>query len=67
MAVFGLRTERPAAVGGQADAFINLLIEMRRDLCQQKLWALSDQVRDRLAELGVLLEDSKEGTTWRWK
>ncbi|HNT23884.1 MAG TPA: cysteine--tRNA ligase [Anaerolineales bacterium] len=67
MAVFGLRTERPAAVGGQADAFINLLIEMRRDLRQQKLWALSDQVRDRLAELGVLLEDSKEGTTWRWK
>jgi cysteinyl-tRNA synthetase len=24
-------------------------------------------VRDHLAELGVLLEDSKEGTTWRWK
>jgi cysteinyl-tRNA synthetase len=31
------------------------------------LWELSDQVRDRLAELGVLLEDSKTGTTWRWK
>ncbi len=67
MAVFGLRTERPAAAGGQADAFVELLIEMRRDLRQQKLWALSDKVRDRLAELGVLLEDSKEGTTWRWK
>ena len=67
MGVFGLHAERPAAVGGQADAFVELLIEMRRDLRQQKLWALSDKVRDRLAELGVLLEDSKEGTTWRWK
>ena len=64
--VFGLRTER-AAGGNQADAFINLLIEIRRELRSQKLWALSDLVRDRLAELGVLLEDSKEGTTWRWK
>jgi cysteinyl-tRNA synthetase len=66
MLVFGLRPEREA-VGSQADAFIDLLIEIRRELRSQKLWALSDQVRDRLTELGVLLEDSKEGTTWRWK
>jgi len=66
MQVFGLHPERETG-GSQADAFINLLIEMRRELRSQKLWALSDLVRDRLAELGVLLEDSKEGTTWRWK
>jgi cysteinyl-tRNA synthetase len=66
MQVFGLRPERETG-GSQADAFINLLIEIRRELRSQKLWALSDRVRDRLAELGVLLEDSKEGTTWRWK
>jgi cysteinyl-tRNA synthetase len=66
MQVFGLRPEREIG-GSQADAFIDLLIEVRRELRSQKLWALSDLVRDRLAELGVLLEDSKEGTTWRWK
>ena len=66
MQVFGLRPERETG-GSQADAFINLLIEIRRELRSQKLWALSDRVRDQLAELGVLLEDSKEGTTWRWK
>jgi cysteinyl-tRNA synthetase len=66
MGVFGLRVER-AEKGGQADAFIELLIQVRRELRQQKLWALSDKVRDQLAELGVLLEDSKDGTTWRWK
>jgi cysteinyl-tRNA synthetase len=65
--VLGLRPERARPVGGQADAFIALLIEVRAELRKQKLWALSDLVRDRLAELGVLLEDSKDGTTWHWK
>jgi cysteinyl-tRNA synthetase len=64
--VFGLRPERPGQAG-EATPFIQLLIDLRRDLRQQKLWALSDQIRARLAELGVLLEDSKDGTTWRWK
>jgi cysteinyl-tRNA synthetase len=66
MTVLGLRAERPEK-GGQATPFIELLISLRRDLRQQKLWALSDQIRTRLMELGVLLEDSKDGTTWRWK
>ncbi len=66
MSVFGLREERPK-VSGEATPFIELLIRLRRDLREQKLWALSDQIRARLGELGVLLEDSKDGTTWRWK
>jgi cysteinyl-tRNA synthetase len=65
--VLGLQLERPAGENTQAAPFIDLLIELRRELRQQKLWALSDRVRDRLVELGVILEDSKEGTTWRWK
>jgi len=27
---------------------------------------MSDQIRDELKELGVALEDSKDGTTWSW-
>jgi cysteinyl-tRNA synthetase len=65
--VFGLRLERPEAESAQAAPFIDLLVALRRQLREQKLWELSDQLRDQLAELGVLLEDSKEGTTWRWK
>lgn len=66
MTVVGLRAER-SEQRGEATPFIQLLIDLRRDLRQQKLWALSDLVRARLTELGVLLEDSKDGTTWRWK
>jgi cysteinyl-tRNA synthetase len=53
--------------GGEASPFVDLLVEMRSELRTQKLWSLSDQIRDRLLELGVILEDSKSDTTWRWK
>jgi cysteinyl-tRNA synthetase len=67
MGVFGLRTERPNVEGGQAAPFVDLLVEVRRELRKQKLWALSDLIRDRLTALNVVMEDTKEGTTWRWK
>jgi cysteinyl-tRNA synthetase len=64
--VLGLRLTKPIQEAQAAAEFIALLVELRRELRAQKLWALSDLVRDRLAGLGVALEDSKEGTTWHW-
>jgi cysteinyl-tRNA synthetase len=66
MNVLGLRTAR-AGGSSQADGFIELLIDLRKELRKQKLWELADKIRTQLVELGVLLEDSKDGTTWRWK
>jgi cysteinyl-tRNA synthetase len=63
--VFGLRLQEKQG-SGDADKFIDLLVEVRSEVRKQKLWALSDQIRDTLKELGVTIEDSKEGTTWRW-
>ena len=63
--VLGLKLEEKQGSGG-ADAFINLLIEVRAEVRKQKLWALSDQIRDKLKELGVTIEDSKDGTSWRY-
>ena len=65
--VFGLELERPQPTGGEARAFIDLLVEVRSELRRQKLWAASDLIRNRLAELGVILEDGKGGTTWKWE
>jgi cysteinyl-tRNA synthetase len=66
--VLGLRLEEKTSQAGQAaEPFIQLLIDLRLELRKQKLYSLSDVVRNRLVELGVILEDSKEGTTWRWQ
>jgi cysteinyl-tRNA synthetase len=64
--VLGLTLENAPTVGGEAAPFIDLLVEMRAELRKQKLWALSDQIRDRLNTLGIIIEDTKEGSTWRW-
>lgn len=65
--VLGLTLSPAASQGtGTADSFVDLLVEIRSELRKQKLWALSDLVRNRLQELGVVLEDSKDGTTWHW-
>lgn len=53
--------------GSQAvESFVDLLVELRTEIRKQKLYALSDLIRDRLAELGITLEDSKQGTTWHF-
>jgi cysteinyl-tRNA synthetase len=65
--ILGLQLDKKSSFdGGEAPPFIDLLVEIRTEMRTQKLWALSDQIRDRLAELGIILEDSKSGTTWRW-
>jgi cysteinyl-tRNA synthetase len=63
--VLGLRLAEKEGSAG-ADGFINLLVEVRAEARKQKLWAFSDLIRDRLQELGVTIEDTKEGTLWRW-
>src|SRR5512142_563923 len=55
--IFGLRlTEKTGTEG--AEKFINLLLEVRAEARKQKQWPLSDLIRDRLKELGVIVEDS---------
>ncbi|MBP1658540.1 MAG: cysteinyl-tRNA synthetase [Bacteroidetes bacterium] len=44
---------------------MSLVIALRADMRKEKLWGLSDKIRDGLTQLGVTLEDGKEGTTWK--
>jgi cysteinyl-tRNA synthetase len=63
--VLGLTLEK-ARRSGAADKFVDLLLEIRAEMRRQKIWAMADLIRNRLQELGVNVEDSKEGTTWNW-
>ena len=66
--VLGLPLLESASRTGDSDAgpFIELLLELRQELRGAKQYALADGVRDRLTEMGVTVEDSAEGSTWRW-
>ena len=52
--------------GGEdiTDALIGMFIEQRNAARAEKNWTLSDQIRDRLAAVGVILKDGKDGTTY---
>jgi len=50
----------------EADPFVQLLVDLRLELRKQKNWGLADQIRNQLFEKGVVLEDTKDGTTWHW-
>jgi cysteinyl-tRNA synthetase len=67
-AVLGLQLDAPksAANGGEdAGPFIELLLATRQKLREAKQWALADEVRDRLRDLGVVVEDRPDGAVWR--
>jgi len=45
--------------------FIDLLVDIRAQLRAGQHWELADEIRRRLAALGVALDDGPEETTWR--
>jgi cysteinyl-tRNA synthetase len=63
--VLGLRLDTDRSAQQQVGPFIELLLQVREELRRAKQWALADRIRERLAELGVTLEDGKDGTTWK--
>ena len=63
--VLGLKLEDKKGSGEQ-ETQVNALIAERNEARKQKQWARSDQIRDKLKDLGVTIEDSKDGTTWRY-
>ena len=50
---------------GLDDALIDQLIEERNASREQKNFTRADEIRDQLQEMGIVLEDSADGTRWR--
>ena len=59
-----LETDNSKADGDIAP-YLDLLLEVREGLRKEKQFELSDQIRDRLVELGVSIEDTSAGTRWK--
>ncbi|MGL5121354.1 MAG: cysteine--tRNA ligase [Plesiomonas shigelloides] len=70
--VLGLLQQDPEVFlqgGASADdsetAEIEALIKARNDARAAKDWPAADAARNRLTEMGIVLEDGPQGTTWR--
>ena len=46
---------------------IKTLIDTRDELRASKNWELADKIRNKLSELGIIIEDKKEKAAWRKK
>ena len=63
--VLGLETDLgKTADCDKLDGVVELLIHLRNEARENKNWALSDQIRDKLVALGIQLKDGKDGTTF---
>lgn len=63
--VFGLQLDVEEQASKEAEPFIDLLLQIRMELREAKQWELADLIRNRLEELGIAIEDGKDGTAWR--
>ena len=63
--VLGLVREQDAGDDQVLDALVKEFIQLRAEAKARRDFAASDAIRDKLAAAGILLKDTKEGTTWQ--
>jgi len=61
--VLGLKFEN-SADDSKLDSVMKIIIELRKNARENKDWGTSDLIRDKVAEAGITIKDSREGTTW---
>ena len=65
LGVLGIDLHEPDTASDDATPFIDLLVRVRRQLREAKQWGLADKIRDDLATLNVVVEDTPDDTVWR--
>lgn len=68
--VLGLFENRGSAANGGSEMIeklMDLIIEVRQEARAKKDWAIADAIRNKLGELGIILEDSPQGIRWKRK
>ncbi len=63
--VLGIKLTVEAREEERAVELLKVIIDLRNKFREMKDYATSDYIRDRLKEIGFILEDTKKGTRWR--
>jgi cysteinyl-tRNA synthetase len=66
LSVLGLFEKRSAGSGDVANKLMGFIAELRQGQREAKNWELADLIRDRLKEIGVELQDTADGATWKF-
>lgn len=61
--VLGLSMDQGAGES-RLDPVMDLILDLRQQARSNKDWDTSDKIRDGLAAAGIVIKDSKEGTSW---
>ena len=62
--VLGVKLKLEAEVNNISAELIEFILELRKNARDEKKWALSDKIRDRLLDMGIKIKDGKDKTTW---
>ena len=63
--VLGLLSESEGNLSDtHTPALIDLLLSLRQEAKKNKDFALADQIRNQLSDMGIVIKDGKEGSTW---
>ena len=66
--ILGLTFQQPSDTRREdGSPFVDLLVEVRTRLRAAKQYELADEIRSRLTELGVVLEDTPGGSGWTYQ
>ncbi len=68
--VLGIYTMNEQDVAGTAEILnplLELLLEIRQNARNQKDWDTSDKIRDQLKQLNIEIQDTHEGSTWKFR
>lgn len=50
---------------GMVDKLMQIIIDIRQDARKNKNWATADAIRDKLKEIGLVIEDTPHGVRWK--
>ena len=63
--IFGILEKKPVIEADLLKSVLEILIDVRCKLRMRREFELADQIRDRLREIGIILEDIGYQTKWR--
>ena len=64
LGIYGL-SEESLPQADLISKLLDLIVQIRHEARMRKDWVTADKIRDRLSELGIRLEDTREGTIWK--